>query len=181
MYCQPENSCLPTLRSESSWLSLYKRFSGCKDNLIFKISWIRNKNANTFNVLIPNLFRRITVAEEYLAQWGQQKYPLFHRRHIQTHFLEWKALQLDFDWHSTDLFPKFQLTISRCWFRLGLGAEQATSHYLNQRRFSLLTQICVARLRRVKSFCCVCVPINLFVNKSWWYHGHTCTTASWQH
>ena len=30
------------------------------------------------------------------------------------------------------LFPRVQLTIFQHWFRLWLGADQATSHYLNQ-------------------------------------------------
>ena len=40
-----------------------------------------------------------------------------------------------------NLFPSAQLTISQHWFRQWLGAEQATSHYLNQWWPSLLTYI----------------------------------------
>ena len=35
-------------------------------------------------------------------------------------------------WQHWSLFPRVQLTISRYWFRYWLGAEQATSHVLNQ-------------------------------------------------
>ena len=38
--------------------------------------------------------------------------------------------RLKFHW---SLFPMVQLTIFQHWFRLWLGAVQATSHYLNQR------------------------------------------------
>ena len=37
--------------------------------------------------------------------------------------------QLKFHW---SLFPRVQLTIFHHWFRSWLGADQATSHYLNQ-------------------------------------------------
>ena len=37
--------------------------------------------------------------------------------------------RLKFHW---SLFPRVQLTIFQQWFRLWLGAVQATSHYLNQ-------------------------------------------------
>ena len=37
--------------------------------------------------------------------------------------------RLRFHW---SLFPRFQLTIFQHWFRWRLGADQATSHYLNQ-------------------------------------------------
>ena len=37
--------------------------------------------------------------------------------------------RLEFQWN---LFPEVQMTISQHWFRQWLGAEQATSHYLNQ-------------------------------------------------
>ena len=36
---------------------------------------------------------------------------------------------LGFHW---SLFPRFKLTIFKHWFRWWLGADQATSHYLNQ-------------------------------------------------
>ena len=78
----------------------------------------------------------------------------FLRRHFQTHFLERKKyeFQLKFHW---SLFLRVQLTISEPWFRQWLGAEQATSHYLNQWWPSLLTHICVARLNELISDTCI--------------------------
>ena len=55
---------------------------------------------------------------------AETRWPPFSRRHFQMHFLEWK-----FQW---SLFPMVQLTIFQHWFRLWVGAGQATSHYLKQ-------------------------------------------------
>ena len=63
------------------------------------------------------------------------------RRHFQTHFLR-KCFEflLIFHW---SLFPRVQLTIYQRWFRSWLGADQVTSHHLNQWWSGLLTHICV--------------------------------------
>ena len=50
--------------------------------------------------------------------------------------------RLKFHWR---LFLKVQLTIFQHWFRYWLGAEQATSHYLNQWWPSSTTHTCVTR------------------------------------
>ena len=50
--------------------------------------------------------------------------------------------RLKFHW---SLFLRVQLTIFQHWFRQWLGAEQATSHYLNQWWPSSTTHICVTR------------------------------------
>ena len=55
---------------------------------------------------------------------------------------------LEFHWI---LFPRVQLTTNQHWFRQWLGAEQATSHYLNQCWRDSLTDICGIRRRRVNS------------------------------
>ena len=49
------------------------------------------------------------------------------------------------------MFLRVQLTINQHWFRQSLGAEQVTSHCLNQCWSSLLTYICGTRERRVNS------------------------------
>ena len=56
--------------------------------------------------------------------------------------------RLRFHW---SLFLSFKLTISQHWFRLWLGAVQATSHYLNQWCYDLLTHKCVTRHQWVKT------------------------------
>ena len=52
------------------------------------------------------------------------------------------------------LFVSVQSSIYHHWIRWGLGAEQAPSHYLNQRWHILLTHICVTRIKllHTKSF-----------------------------
>ena len=44
-------------------------------------------------------------------------------------WMKMHKFRLIFHWN---LFPRVQLTIFQHWFRLWLGAGQATSHYLNQ-------------------------------------------------
>ena len=53
------------------------------------------------------------------------------RWHFQIHFLAWKLLNFDSKFTS-NLLLRFQLIISKYWFRQWLGAWQATRHYLNQ-------------------------------------------------
>ena len=59
------------------------------------------------------------------------RWRIFFRRHFCTHFLEWKYLNFDLKFHWS-LFLSIQFTISKHRFRQWLGADQATSHYLNQ-------------------------------------------------
>ena len=62
-----------------------------------------------------------------------------------------KSFIFRFEFHWS-LFLRVQLTIFRHWFRWWLGADQATSHYLNQCWPSSLTHIhvCCTRGRWVK-------------------------------
>ena len=55
---------------------------------------------------------------------------------------------LKFHW---SWFPKVQLTMIEHWLRLRLGAEKATSHYLNQCWTDSLTHICGIGGRWVRS------------------------------
>ena len=61
---------------------------------------------------------------------------------------------LRFHW---SLFLRVQLTIFLHWFRLWLGAVQATSHDLNQWWPNLLTHMCVTKVQCVER----CHPILL--------------------
>ena len=57
-------------------------------------------------------------------------------------------LRLKFHW---GLFLRVYLTISQHWFRLWLGANQATSHYMNQWWLVyFLPQICITQPQWVK-------------------------------
>ena len=58
---------------------------------------------------------------------AQTKFPPFRRRQFQTHFLEWKFQ--NFNWNLTEVCSQGSSNIgSDKW----LGADQVTSHYLNQ-------------------------------------------------
>ena len=60
-------------------------------------------------------------------------------------FVSW----FEFHW---SLSLRVQLTISQDWFRLWLGVEQATSHYLDQFWPKSLTYLCNARKRGVNHY-----------------------------
>ena len=72
----------------------------------------------------------------------------FGRRHFRFHFFLMKMIKLPLNFH-WNMFAWVQLTISQHWFRHWLGAEQATSHYLNGWWPCSLTHICGTRGRSV--------------------------------
>ena len=66
-----------------------------------------------------------------LTHWGRGKMAVISQTTLSSAF-SWDKLsefQLKFHW---PLFPRVQLTIFQHCFRLWLGADQATSHYLKQ-------------------------------------------------
>ena len=67
----------------------------------------------------------------HLTHWGRDKMNAISQTIFSSAFLWMKMLEflLRFLWN---LFLMAQLTIFQHWFRLWLGAVQATSHYLNQ-------------------------------------------------
>ena len=85
-----------------------------------------------------------------LTHWGRDKMGAIFQTTVPNAFSWMKIYEfrLKFHWN---LFPGVQLTIFQHWFRWWLGADKATSHYLNQRWYSLLTHICVTRPQWVKS------------------------------
>ena len=67
------------------------------------------------------------------------------------HFINEKCVSsIQFHWSS---YLRVHLTACQHWFRLWLGVEEATSHYLNQCWPSLPTQICGTRRRWDKLTC----------------------------
>ena len=65
------------------------------------------------------------------THWGQDKMAAIFQTTFSNAF-SWKKMfefRLKFHW---SLFPGVQLTILQHWLRQWLGADQATSHYLNQ-------------------------------------------------
>ena len=65
------------------------------------------------------------------THWGRDEMNNISQMTFSNVFSSMKMFefQLKFHW---SLFPTVQLTIFQHWFRLWLGAVQATSHYLNQ-------------------------------------------------
>ena len=66
-----------------------------------------------------------------LTHWGRDKMAAISQTTLSNTFYWMKMLyfRLKFHW---SLFLRVQLIISQHWFRLWLGADQATIHYLNQ-------------------------------------------------
>ena len=81
----------------------------------FEIMWAGPQGVNGFCIHIE----------------AQTKWPPFCRQSFQMNFLEWKYYEFGLKLHWS-LFLGFQLTIFQHWFRWWLGADQATSHDLNQ-------------------------------------------------
>ena len=67
----------------------------------------------------------------WFTHWGRDNMDAISQTTFSSAFLWMKMLKflLRFLWN---LFLRVQLTIFQHWFRLWLGAVQATSHYLNQ-------------------------------------------------
>ena len=86
-----------------------------------------------------------------LTDWGQDKMaPIFYTTFSNAFsWMKMYEFRLRFHW---SLLPKAQLTTSQHWFRWWLGADQATSHYLNQCYWwlSLQTHMFVTRPQWVK-------------------------------
>ena len=66
-----------------------------------------------------------------LTHWGREKMDATSQTTFSSAFSWMKMYELQIRFHSS-LFPRVQLTIFQHWFRWWLGADQATSHYLNQ-------------------------------------------------
>ena len=106
----------------------------------------RKQTIQTFFIYIHygNLFKHMvkmkwSVITSYLlwsrlmvlTHWGRDKMADISQTTFSNAFswMEMHEFRLRFHW---SLFLRFQLTIFQHWFRWWLGADQATSHYLNQ-------------------------------------------------
>ena len=65
------------------------------------------------------------------THWGRDKMDAVSQSKFSRAFSSMKIVVfwLNFHWN---MFPRIKLTIIQHWFRYWLGADQATSHYLNQ-------------------------------------------------
>ena len=66
-----------------------------------------------------------------LTHWGRDKMAAISLTTLSNAFSWMTMLEFRIKFHWS-LFIRVQLTISQHWFRWWLGADQATSHYLNQ-------------------------------------------------
>ena len=78
-----------------------------------------------------------------LSHWGWDKMAAILQNTFSNAF-SWMKIIFWFKFH-WDLFLRVKLTIIQHWFRLWLGTEQPTSHYLNQLWPSLVMHICISR------------------------------------
>ena len=78
-----------------------------------------------------------------LAHWGRDEMNNISQTTFSNVFSSMKMFEFWFKFHWS-LFPRVQFTVSQHWFRLWLGAVQATSHYLNQ-WWLVYRHICVTR------------------------------------
>ena len=99
------------------------------DNIMVQYQYIPIILASAYHVL-PRF--DITESQQYpLTHWGRDKMAAIFQTTF-LHAFSWMKMykfRLRFHW---SLFPRVKLTIFQHWFRLWLGADQATSHFLNQ-------------------------------------------------
>ena len=85
-----------------------------------------------------------------LAPWGRDKMAAVSQTTFsnENSWMKMCEFRLRFQWI---LFVNVQFTTFKHWFSWWLGADQATSHYLNQCYHSSSTHICVTRPQWVTS------------------------------
>ena len=86
----------------------------------------------------------IQISTYQWTHWVETKWPPFCRRYFQIHFLGWKS------WYLDSNFIEICLQESNWQYAIigsdnGWALNNATSHYLNQWRPSLLAHICIIR------------------------------------
>ena len=84
----------------------------------------------------PNVFLYIVTLTlptqyDFLTYWGRDKMAAISQTTVSNLFswMKMYTFRLEFHW---SLFLRVQLTTCQRWLRERLGADQATSHYLNQ-------------------------------------------------
>ena len=75
---------------------------------------------------------QMSVSLGDLTHWGRDKIATISQT-IYWNAFSWKKMYEFRQRCHRSLFLRFELTIFQHWFRWWLGADQATSHYLNQR------------------------------------------------
>ena len=81
-----------------------------------------------------------------LTHWGRDNMVVFFNTTFSNAF-SWNKKYWILNTIGQKLFPMVQLTIIQHWFRQWLGANKATSNYLNQLWLRLLTDKCISPSR----------------------------------
>ena len=83
------------------------------------------------SLYLPDTPSSISTSRLMLTHWGRDKMATIFQTTSSNVFSSLKMFEfrLKFHWN---LFLRVQSTISQHWFRWWLGADQATSHHLNQ-------------------------------------------------
>ena len=76
-------------------------------------------------------WRPFCLSLNMLTHWGRERMAAISQTTFSNAFSWMKIYEFRLKFHWS-LFPRVQLTIFQHWFRQWLGADQATSHYLNQ-------------------------------------------------
>ena len=96
-----------------------------------------------------------------LTHWGRDKMDAISQTTFWNAFSWMKMLEFRLIFHRS-LFLRVQLTIFQHWFSYWIGAAQAASHYLNQRRLGygrIYASICLNELSWSPDFS---ISINIF-------------------
>ena len=128
-------SCWPLWIPE--WLSS-RSYNISESSLTSKCEQISKGNVQIlFQDTVPlfNTFPRLMLCTNYgdneLTHWGRDQIDAMSQTTFSNAFSRMKMNEFRIGFHWS-LFLRFELTIFQHWFRWWLGADQATSHYLNQ-------------------------------------------------
>ena len=92
----------------------------------------RGQQAITWANVGPDLYRQMaSLGCNELTHWGRDKMDAISQTTFWSAFSWMKMFEFRLKFHWS-LFLRVQLTIFQHWFRKWLGANQATSHYLDQ-------------------------------------------------
>ena len=77
------------------------------------------------------VIKKVFSCHDILTHWGRDKMDAIYQTAFSNAFswMKMDEFRLRFHW---SVFPRVSLTIFQHWFWQWLGADQATSHYLNQ-------------------------------------------------
>ena len=119
---------------------------GCLLNRLFR------RRSKCFNLMTSSCTSGTTIMANYWRLCyhieAERKWPTFEERIFANTFSSMEIVAFWLKFH-LNMFTRVKFTIIHHLFRKCFGAEQETSHYLNQWGPSLVTHICVSRTQWV--------------------------------